>query len=193
MFPQIYPNTKALIFDLDGTLADSLPVHNYCWKEVCKPFNYIINEELLYQMTGMPTIKFAEFIKEQSGCTLEVEDIMNQKQAVFNQLVHTIRPFQKMMDFVTKYHGILPMSIGTGGGKSSSMEILKTIGMQNYFPIVITAEDVTHHKPAPDTFLKCAEMMGVQPAFCQVFEDGPKGMEAAITAGMMVIDVRQYY
>jgi beta-phosphoglucomutase family hydrolase len=192
-YPTILPGTQGLIFDLDGTLADSIPVHMECWNEICKTFNYQFQIEVLTRMTGMPTRRFAEYIKQDSGCELSVDEIMKLKQGHFHRLVHTIKPFDKMAAFVKENHGKIPMSVGTGGSRRSSRLILETIGMLSYFDIVVTADDVTKHKPEPDTFLKCAELMGIKPGLCQVFEDGEMGMMAARTAGMMVTDVREYY
>lgn len=193
IYPEINPGAKGLIFDLDGTLADSIPVHMLCWDEVCKTFNYKFSKEVMYAMTGMPTRRFAEFIKQDSGCSLSVDEIMKLKQFHFHRLVSTIKPVSKLFEFVKANHGKIPMSVGTGGGRRSSSLILQAIGMLNYFDIIVTADDVSKHKPEPDTFLKCAELMGVPPESCQVFEDGEMGMRAARAAGMMVTDVRKYY
>jgi beta-phosphoglucomutase family hydrolase len=192
-YPSIDPLAKAIIFDLDGTLADSIPTHIECWHETCKTFNYRFNEEILFEMTGMPTRKFAEYIKKDSGCNLSVDDIMKLKQMHFHRLVKRIKPFDKVACFARENYGKVPMSIGTGGSRKSSSLILETIGLTAYFPIMVTADDVTKHKPEPDTFVKCAELMGVEPQFCQVFEDGEPGMRAARTAGMIVTDVRVFY
>jgi len=193
VLPSVQPGAKALIFDLDGTLADSIPIHIECWNETCKTFNYHFPVDMLIKMTGMPTRKFAEFIKQDSGCSVSVDEIMKRKQVHFHRLVHTIQPIKKIANFVKENYGKIPMSVGTGGGKRSSHLILETIGMSGYFNIVVTADDVKNHKPEPETFLRCAELMGVAPEFCQVFEDGEMGMKAAHSAGMVVTDVRFFY
>jgi HAD superfamily hydrolase (TIGR01549 family) len=193
MYPEIIPGAKGLIFDLDGTLADSIPVHSHCWDLTCQTFHYKFPFDVMMQMTGMPTRRFAEYIKEDSGCSLSVDEIMSTKQNHFYELAHTIKPIEKVADFVKKHYGEIPMSIGTGGGRHSSSLILEAIEMRKYFDIIVTADDVTFHKPSPDTFLKCAEQMGIEPKYCQVFEDGEMGMLAARSAGMMVTDVRVFY
>lgn len=192
-YPVIQPGAQAFIFDLDGTLADSMPVHISCWNAACQTFKYHFPVEMMLKMTGMPTRTFAEYIKEQSGCGLTIDAIMQLKQERFLREVHTIKPIMIMAEFVKKYHGTIPMSIGTGGGRKTSQLIIQTIGMDSYIDILVSADDVTRHKPEPDTFLKCAELMGVSPQHCQVFEDGEMGMIAARTAGMMVTDVRPFY
>jgi HAD superfamily hydrolase (TIGR01509 family) len=69
---------------------------------------------------------------------------------------------------------------------------LKELEIDRLFDFIVTADDVDRHKPEPDTFLKCAELMGVEPEFCQVFEDGELGMKAALKAGMLLTDVRPF-
>lgn len=193
LYPEIHPAARGLIFDLDGTLANSIPIHNYCWDETCKTFNYTFDADFFEKMTGMPTRAFAEYIKKDSGCNLSVDELIRSKQQLFYNLAHRITPYEKMTAFVIANYGKIPMSIGTGGGRRSASLILKTIGLEKYFPVVVSADDVENHKPHPDTFLKCAEMMGVPPSQCQVFEDGEMGMLAAVKAGMMVTDVRVFY
>jgi beta-phosphoglucomutase-like phosphatase (HAD superfamily) len=144
-------------------------------------------------MTGMPTRKFAEYIKKDSGCSLSVDEIMALKQKHFHRLVSTIKPIENVAGFAKENFGKIPMSIGTGGSRKSSSLILKTIGLEPFFPIMVTADDVQNHKPEPDTFLRCADLMGVKPQYCQVFEDGEPGMKAARKAGMIVTDVREFY
>jgi beta-phosphoglucomutase family hydrolase len=191
-FPDIDPRAEALIFDLDGTLADSLPLHNECWVELCKTFNYRYDAKRMFKMTGMPTRKFAEFIKNDSNCALTVEEIMQAKQQLFLSKAHTIKPFEATASLVKKHYGKIPMSIGTGGSKKSAHLILEAIGMLQYFDFVVTSDDVENHKPNPDTFLKCAKLMNIEPSKCQVFEDGEPGMIAAEKAGMIVTDVKPF-
>jgi HAD superfamily hydrolase (TIGR01509 family) len=85
------------------------------------------------------------------------------------------------------------MAVGTGGSRRLSLKTLEIIGLKGYFDILVTSEDVSNFKPHPDTFLKCAELMGVAPSDCEVFEDGILGLQAARSAGMMVVDVTEYY
>lgn len=183
---------KGLIFDLDGTLADSLPVHIECWNVVCDSFGFHFPKEVMLEMTGMPTIKFAEYVKEQSGCKYIPEEITKMKQVEFRKRIEQISLHDPVFNLVLKYHGKLPMSIGTGGGRKSVESMLDWLDIRNYFDAIVTANDVVNHKPEPDTFLECARLMGVEPQFCQVFEDGDLGIEAAKTAGMMITDVRPF-
>lgn len=192
MILDVDPKAKALIFDLDGTLADSLPVHMDCWDIVCDNFDYHFSREVMLEMTGMPTLKFAEYVKEQSGCSYEPSEIAQMKQAEFFKRVDQITLFDPVFALVLKYHHKIPMSIGTGGSRKSVELMLDWLGIRDYFDYIVTSSDVERHKPEPDTFLECARLMGVEPQFCQVFEDGDMGIRAANTAGMIVTDVRPF-
>lgn len=192
MLLDVDPRAKALIFDLDGTLANSLPVHMECWDVVCDQFGYHFSKEVMLEMTGMPTIKFAEYVKDQSGCSFMPEEIAKMKQAEFFKRVDQITLFDPIFALVLKYHKKIPMSIGTGGSRKSVELMLDWLQIKDYFDFIVTANDVEKHKPEPDTFLECARLMGVEPQYCQVFEDGDMGIQAAHTAGMIVTDVRPY-
>ena len=101
-------------------------------------------------------------------------------------------PIDEILSIVKEFHGKLPMSVGTGASRRSTEVQLKQLALTNCFDAIVTANDVTRHKPYPDTFLECARIMGVEPAFCQVFEDGDLGIEAGKRAGMIVTDVRPF-
>lgn len=188
----VYPHTKALIFDLDGTLSDSLPVHMATWNSLGETFGFIFEDRILHEMTGMPTIAFAQRIVNENHLSISPEELVYNKQKAFWNSVGLIKPIDLVVDIVKKYHKKLPMSVGTGASKRSALLQLETLGLTSYFDAIITADDVTNHKPHPETFLRCAELMGVAPQDCQVFEDGILGMEAARTAGMMLTDVRPF-
>ena len=189
---QVNPRAKALIFDLDGTLSDSLPVHIATWNSLGETFGFIFENHILHEMTGMPTIAFAKRLVDENNLTISPEELVKHKQTAFWNSVGLLKPIDLVVDIVKKYHGRLPMSVGTGASYRSAMIQLDTLGLTKYFDAVVTADDVTKHKSFPDTFLKCAELMGVEPEYCQVFEDGILGMQAARTAGMMLTDVRPY-
>ncbi len=188
----VNPGAKGLIFDLDGTLSDSLPVHMATWNMLGETFGFIFEDRLVYEMTGMPTIAFAERLIVENQLSVSPEELVRLKQEAFWQSVGLIKPIELVVNIVRLWHGKLPLSVGTGASRRSAMLQLETLGLTHFFDAVVTADDVTRHKPQPDTFLLCAERMGVKPAECQVFEDGILGMQAAVSAGMIVTDVRPF-
>lgn len=190
---EIHPQARALIFDLDGTLSDSLSVHLATWNKVCGYYNCYFDPKIIDEMTGMPTISFAErVIADNNLKDVDPEDIVRMKQQSFWESAHLLKPYPVVVDLVYKYHGILPMAVGTGASRRSAMVQLEQLKLTDYFDAIITADDVTRHKPEPQTFLRCAELMGIAPADCQVFEDGILGLQAAKAAGMYVTDVKPY-
>ena len=191
----ISPGVKGLIFDLDGTLADSMPWHYLAWQKACRRYGIQMDPALLRSETGSPGWMIAEKVIKNNGLTNSVspEEILHLKYEEFTALQHNIKPITPVTALVHKYYGKLPMAVGTGGQRMAVTDTLKIIGLGDIFEIVITANDVNKHKPDPETFLKCAGMMEVDPRECEVFEDGDLGIEAARRAGMLATDVRSWY
>lgn len=188
----VYPEARALIFDLDGTLSNSLPVHMTTWNKVGDTYGFKFDPQIMLEMTGRATIEFARRIVDQYELSVDPEEIVKLKQETFWNLSQLLEPVKEIISIVKEYHGKLPMAVGTGASRKSTEVQLKELQIAGYFDAVVTANDVTRHKPNPDTFLKCAELMDVEPEKCQVFEDGDLGIEAAKKAGMMVTDVRPH-
>ena len=186
---------RGLIFDLDGTLADTMPYHWQAWKRACKKYGADIEPALLKKHTGSPGHIIAGEVISKFGLegSVTVKEIVQEKIQQFHKLQHLVKPIEPVADIVRKYHGILPMAIGTGGHIESVERTLKITGLRKYFDIIVTANDVDNFKPHPETFLKCAEIMNIDPPHIQVFEDGDYGIEAARKAGMIPIDVRSWY
>lgn len=195
MLYDIKPGIKGLIFDLDGTLADTMPYHFIGWKVACRKYGADIDTAFLRKHTGSPGWIIAdELIKL---CNLDgsvtVEEIMNEKLTEFYKQQHRVKAIAPVVDIVKKYHGHLPMAVGTGGHREAVERTLQVTDLRKYFEIIVTANDVENFKPHPETFLKCAELMNIQPEYIEVFEDAELGIEAAIQAGMTVTDVRSWY
>ncbi len=191
----IKPGIKGLIFDLDGTLADTMPYHFKGWRRACQKFGADIDTAFLRKHTGTPGWIIAdEIIKK---CNLRgivtVDQIMDEKLIEFYKEQHLVKPITPVVDIVKKYWGILPMAVGTGGHREAVERTLEITGLRKYFDIIITANDVENFKPHPETFLKCATRMKVEPKFIEVFEDGDLGIEAARNAGMVATDVSEWY
>ena len=191
----IEPGIRGLIFDLDGTLADTMPYHFQAWKKASNKFGADIDSDLLKRHTGTPGHIIATEIINRFGLerTVTVDEIIREKLDQFHKLQNNIKPIEPVADIVRKYYGKLPMAVGTGGHIESVERTLEITGLRKYFNIIVTANDVDNFKPHPETFLRCAELMKTDPAHIQVFEDGDLGLEAARVAGMVPTDVRSWY
>ncbi len=191
----IQPGIKGLIFDLDGTLADTMPFHFDGWKKACTRYGAHIDNAFLKKHTGSPGWFIANEIINKSNLkgSVTIEQILEMKLAEFYKVQHLAKPIEPVVDIVKKYYGTLPMAVGTGGHREAVERTLELTGLRKYFDIIVTANDVDNFKPHPETFLKCAELMKVDPSHIEVFEDGDLGIEAARMAGMTATDVRSWY
>jgi HAD superfamily hydrolase (TIGR01509 family) len=183
--------TQALIFDCDGTLADTMPAHYQAWLEVLRPYGIAFPEDRFYAMGGMPTDKIVIELCGEAGRWLDVNALVRDKALAFERKINEVRPIAKVVEVARASRGRLPMAVASGGQRRMVEKTLSQIGVLDWFPVVVTAEDTRRHKPEPDVFLEAARRLGVEPAACTVYEDTDLGLEAARRAGMRSVDVRR--
>ncbi len=189
----INPKAKGLIFDLDGTLADTMPIHFIAWRNAAAKYGIDFTPEVFEKLAGVPLYPTVEKLNEMFGTTIIPKEMGDIKEKEFENNMHHTPEIKVVTDLVKKYHGLIPMAVGTGGCRRLALKTLDIIGLNGYFDVLVTSEDVSNFKPHPETFLKCADGIGIKPSDCEVFEDGILGIRAAQTAGMMVVDVTEYY
>jgi HAD superfamily hydrolase (TIGR01509 family) len=181
---------NALIFDCDGTLADTMPAHYQAWMEILRPFGVSFPEDRFYAMGGMPTGTIVEKLFGEAKVPANVSVLTRQKEEAFIRRMGEIRPIEKVVEIARKARGRLPMAVASGGHRHMVEKTLRQIGILEWFPVIVAAEDTVRHKPEPDVFLEAARRLGVEPADCTVYEDTDLGIEAARRAGMHWVDVR---
>ena len=181
---------SALIFDCDGTLADTMPGHFTAWVETLRAGGGDISEEQFYSLAGVPSAAIIALLNKQHGYTLDIQETLHAKEKMYVEGLHDIREITAVADIARAHAGKVPMAVASGGLRSVVHATLDAIGLRSLFDAIVTADDVAHGKPAPDIFLKAAELLGVAPKDCIVYEDGDPGIVAAQAAGMRVIDVR---
>jgi beta-phosphoglucomutase family hydrolase len=191
MFP-IPKNTRGLIFDCDGTLADTMPLHLTSWQRAMRELNGDLTAEEFWSFAGVPTRRIIEIINERHGYTIDPVSGGDLKEKYYVDMVHHVLPIAEVVAVVEAYRGKLPMAVATGGQMSVVTETLRTIKLFDAFDTIVSADDVEHGKPAPDIFLEAARRLNVPPSECVVFEDADAGVTAAKAAGMAYVDVRQY-
>lgn len=186
----MYERYSGLIFDMDGTIMDTEPTHRKAWDDVLGRYGLRYDLQAMIALNGSPTWRIAQSVIEYNQADLDPHLLAQEKTAaVKSMLLDGVRPLP-LVEVVKAWHGRRPMSVGTGSESAIAEALLAHLGLRHYFTAVVAADHVTHHKPAPDTFLRCAELMGVPPAECVVFEDADFGLQAARAAGMDVVDVR---
>ena len=180
-----------LIFDMDGTGIDTMPRHAKAWEMVGQHFGYPFDGNLLYEMGGAPVKDIAlEMMKRHAMPLDKLDDVIELKREYGKQLIMKHATLLPAADVVRHFYNKKPLALGTGSYRPIAQILLDKFDFEKYFSAIVTAEDIQHHKPAPDTFLRCAELIQVKPQRCLVFEDGDLGIQAGLNAGMDVFDVR---
>lgn len=185
--------TAALIFDCDGTLADTMPAHYLAWTAMLREYEIAFSEQRFYELGGMPGHKIIELLSDESGVAVsDVAGMVVDKENRYLGSVDAIQRIEPVCEVAIRYHGLLPMAVASGGERAVVQRTLTAIEMLDLFDALVGAEDTVLHKPEPDVFLEAARRVGAEPAHCVVFEDTDLGMQAANRAGMTGVDIRPW-
>lgn len=183
--------TRGLIFDCDGTLADTMPAHFRAWSAMLGPYGIPFTERRFYQLGGVPTAQIIGILSAESGVPHgDIAEMTRVKEAAFLESVAAVKEIAVVTRIAAAHRGKLPMAVASGGYRETVARTLDAIGVRGWFDAVVTAEDTARHKPEPDVFLEAARRLGVPPTACVVFEDTDIGLEAARRAGAVGVDVR---
>ena len=177
-------NFHAYLFDLDGTVADSMPLHLVSWQQATRDFGGSFPEELFWQWGGIPLPKTVEMLNERFGYTMNPQQVVDHKEQIFLQVVDQLRPIASVVAHIERQRGTLPMAIVSGSPRLTVERSLDILGLRDAFQVIVAAEDYIHGKPNPEPFLNAAKLLRVAPENCLVFEDAEAGIQAAEAAGM---------
>jgi beta-phosphoglucomutase-like phosphatase (HAD superfamily) len=185
---------QAFIFDLDGTLADTMPAHFAAWTAVAGRHGLTFPEARFYSLGGVPTAKIAAMLIAEAGLTLDGQAVALEKERAYVDGLMAagavIRPIPAVLEIARRHRPEGPMAVASGSVRRLVDRTLAALGIADWFAAVVAAEDTTRHKPEPDVFLEAARRMGADPARCTVYEDTDIGLEAAHRAGMRPVDIR---
>lgn len=184
---------RGLIFDCDGTLADTMPVHFEAWLATIGRYGLEMSEDRFYELGGWPTVKVAELLVRQSGSLHSPAAIAAEKERLYEAMLERVRPIEPVVAVVRQQRGKLPMAVATGATREVCRRTLTHIGLAEAFDTVVSCDQVTRHKPDPEVFLEAARRLGLAPERCRVYEDTDPGLEAARRAGMSWVDVRAWH
>lgn len=179
------------IFDLDGTLIDTMPLHYRAWDAAMRNAGLkgTLDEDLFYSLGGVPTVRVAELIGQHYGMAVDAQRVFHEKESLFLELQADAKLIQPVAEFARRAGETHPLAIASGGTRDIVNRSLELAGIKALFRAIVTADDVVHGKPAPDMFLLAARLLGVEPTKCLVFEDAEPGIKAALAAGMQVVRV----
>ncbi|MGE0755414.1 MAG: HAD family hydrolase [Pirellulaceae bacterium] len=181
---------QAIIFDCDGTLVDSMPLHYSAWRNTLSRYGFVFTEERFYSFAGQPTWRLVEMLAAEHGATVDVQAVAREKEEDFLQLIHLVKPIDVVVTIARQAHRQKKLAVASGGWRHITRMQLHHAGILELFETIVTAEDTERHKPEPDVFLEAARRLNVPPSACLVYEDADLGIEAARRAGMQWIDVR---
>ena len=183
-------NPKGLIFDCDGTLADTMPLHWTAWQIVAARYKLHFPEDRFYALGGVPSRDIFKMLAEEQGVTLDAIKAAHEKEAAYLPLMSQIEPIHAVVDVARAHLGRIPMAVASGGTRQIIEQVLEHLGIRQWFKTVVTSECVANQKPAPDIFLEAARRIGVEPRFCRAYEDTELGLQGIRAAGMEAVDVR---
>ena len=182
---------QGLIFDCDGTLADSMPIHWRAWEQTCNRHGLKFTEERHYALGGTPSRIIFEILGKEQGVELDPLALSQEKEAAYLLLMPEVKPVEPVLAIAREHRSKLPMAVATGGQRGCITQLLEHLGIADWFDALVTSDDIENPKPAPDTFLLAAKHIGVAPENCRAFEDTDLGMQAIRAAGMEAVDVRK--
>lgn len=180
---------QGIIFDMDGTLIDTMPAHLKAWEQTSKHFQFPFNQEWLHSLGGMPSFKIAAQINQKYQMALDTQAVSRFKMKTFASLEEHGELILHTNEILAFFYGKKKLAVGTGSQREGAMRILSKANLVDKLDVIVTATDVDNHKPSPDTFLTAAEALGFLPRECVVFEDTQIGKQAAHAGGMDCIMV----
>jgi beta-phosphoglucomutase-like phosphatase (HAD superfamily) len=182
---------KGLIFDCDGTLADTMPLHWLAWQAISARYRIHLPIERFYSLGGVPSREIVKLLSAEQGLGLNHLAVAREKEAEYLPLIAQVEPINLVVGVARENFGKIPLAVASGGTHRSIEQVLAHLGIRDLFQAVVTSEDVARQKPAPDIFLEAARRLGVAPRFCRAYEDTDLGLQAIRAAGMEAVDVRE--
>jgi beta-phosphoglucomutase family hydrolase len=182
---------RAYLFDCDGTIVDSMPLHYQAWKKALAEWNCAFDEELFYSWGGRPVREIIAALNRQNGLSMPVDAVASRKESFYLAQLPQLKGIPEVIEHIDAQFGRIPLAVASGSRRDSVVGSLTALKLMDKFETLVCAEDYKNGKPAPDCFLLAAQRLGVEPKDCLVFEDTDLGIEAATAAGMASVRVPQ--
>jgi beta-phosphoglucomutase-like phosphatase (HAD superfamily) len=182
---------KAYLFDCDGTIVNSMPLHYIAWKRVLAEWNCEFGEQTFYAWGGMPVAEIIATLNVRDGLTMPVEEVAKRKEALYFEILPQLKAVPEVLEHIEFSHGHIPFAVVSGSTRDSVTASLEVLGLLDKFETLVCAGDYERSKPDPEPFLLAAKRLGVKPEDCLVFEDTEMGIQAATAAGMASVKILQ--
>ncbi|WP_327033571.1 HAD-IA family hydrolase [Micromonospora ureilytica] len=181
----------AYLFDCDGTIVDSMPLHYLAWQQALQEWGCEFPEDLFYAWGGRPTADVIVALNEQQGLAMPVATVVERRESYYQALLPQLAAVPEVLAHIHDAHRRVPFAVVSGSTRASVTASLDALGLLDRFDVLVCADDYTRAKPDPQAFLLAAEQLGVPPESCLVFEDTDLGIQAATAAGMASVRVPQ--
>jgi len=182
---------QAYLFDCDGTIADSMPLHYLAWKEALSEVGCDFSEDLFYAWGGMSVAEIISTLNHERGLNMPVAEVAKRKEQLYYEHLPRLQAIPEVLEHINASHGKIPFAVVSGSTRDSVTASLNALNILDRFDTLVCAGDYTKSKPDPEPFLIAAKRLGVAPRACLVFEDSDMGIQAATTAGMASVKVLQ--
>jgi HAD superfamily hydrolase (TIGR01509 family) len=182
---------KAYLFDCDGTVADSMPLHYIAWKQALSEWNCEFSEELFYAWGGMSVAQIITTLNEDRGLNMPVSVVAKRKEELYFENLPKLKAVPEVLEHIEASYGRIPFAVVSGSMRDSVTASLEALKILDKFDTLVCAGDYQKSKPDPEPFLIAANRLGIAPEDCLVFEDSDMGIQAATAAGMASVKVLQ--
>jgi HAD superfamily hydrolase (TIGR01509 family) len=179
----------AYLFDCDGTIVDSMPLHYVAWKRALAEWNCTFDEQLFYALGGTPTREIVSLLNKRQGLSMPPEAVANRKEDLYYEQFSQLTAIPDVVEHIENQFGKIPFAVVSGGTRASVSASLRTVKLLDKFDVLVCADDYTRAKPDPEGYLLAAEKIGIAPQSCLVFEDTDMGIQAADAAGMASVKI----
>jgi beta-phosphoglucomutase family hydrolase len=182
---------KAYLFDCDGTIVDSMPLHYLAWKQTLAEWNCEFDEDLFYAWGGRPVADIIASLNERDGLAMPLEQLAHRKEQLYYADLPLLQAVPEVLEHIEASYGTIPFAVVSGSSRESVTSSLEALGLLDRFETMVCAGDYSRGKPDPEPFLMAAQQLGIDPGECLVFEDADTGIQAATAAGMASVKVAQ--
>jgi beta-phosphoglucomutase-like phosphatase (HAD superfamily) len=179
----------AYLFDCDGTIVDSMPLHYKAWTQALAHWNCEFAEDLFYAWGGKPTADIVDTLNRMYGLQMPVDDVVQRKEAVYFANLAELQVVPEVLEHIELSHGRVPFAVVSGSTRESVVASLTALGLLDRFEALVCAGEYQRGKPDPEPFLIAAQRLGIAARDCLVFEDTDLGIQAATAAGMASVKV----
>ena len=179
----------AYLFDCDGTIVDSMPLHYLAWKKALAEWNCEFAEEEFYAWGGMPVVEIIARLNERNGLRMPVGEMSERKENLYFEMLPQLRAIPEVLEHIEAQHGRIPFAVVSGSTREAVTASLTALRLLDRFDTLVCAGEYLKSKPDPEAFLRAAANLGVAPEACLVFEDTEMGIQAAEAGGMAWVKV----